>query len=143
MPEQATIAIRQEPVDTMMEFFGYAAKKAIPFDALRSFVKLASVFTSHKIDPETARAIAQSFEDRHGKLDDSYLRLTKFQKFIEDLSATMPERNAFIDQVKNLGLLGKPALEEYAKETGDWSHFLKRSEHDSKVDVAPRPEAKV
>lgn len=142
MSDQTLVAISQKPLGSILNFFGFTKQGSVPVAVLESLVAIASVFGSRKIDEETGVAIIKSFEDRFGKLDDAHLRVNKFREFISDLHKSTDSKQPFIDSVKSLGLLSKNELEEYAKETGDWSHFLKRSAHDSKLD-AMGPEAKV
>jgi hypothetical protein len=132
MSEQATVAIGQNQLGTLLSFLGFTKSSSIPLSVLQSILHISSVFTSHRIDNETGVSILKSFEDRFGKMDDIHLRVSKFHDFVNNINSTASNKAPFIDSVKSLGLLSKAELEEHAKETGDWSHFLKRSEQDSK-----------
>lgn len=116
----------------LLEAFGYGVGKSVPFGVMKTVAQLLGIFAERRIDDETAVAILRSFETQNGRLDDAHLRVNRFSKFIHGLHASTNSRQPFIDTVKNLGLLSKNELEEHAKETGDWTHFLKRAEKESK-----------
>lgn len=128
MSEQMTVAVTQMPMYSLLGFFGFGKDKAIPIDILKNIFELTGIFSQRKIDDETANALLKSYEAKFGMPDDIYLRVNNFHKFIKGIHETTLTRDPFIDQVKNLGLLSKSELEEYAKDTGDWSHFLKRAD---------------
>lgn len=82
-----------------------------------------SLFT-HKIDKETTIAIVKSFEERYGgATDDLLTRLSKFKTFLSMFDSTTD----LVQSVKNLGMLSKSDLEEYAKETGNWLPSIKQN----------------
>ena len=142
MSDETHIGISSSKIKTLLEALGFAKQSSIPIALLQPILKISGVMSAHGIDEETTVALLKSYESRFGTLDDPHLRVSKFHDFVASIHAAGHGRNAFIDQVKNLGLLSKSELEEHAKETGDWSHFLKRVEHDNQPNVA-RPEAAV
>ena len=133
MSEQMIFASKGSPTESLLEFFGYHKAKSVPLSVLQQIMSISSIFSAQSIDTETGTAILKSYEDRNGKLDDSHLRVNRFHSFIKDLSGNVSARSGLLDSVKNLGLLSKSDLEEYAKETGDWPHFLKHAERTVEV----------
>lgn len=140
MPEPIIPGGATRRARTLLEHLGYRAGKAIPFEVLQRVMKIQAIFAKHLIDEETGIGILQSFEQRSAPLDDIHLRVDKFATFVQSIKTD--SKTPFIDSVKNLGMLSKNELEEHAKETGDWTPFLKRSTNDSKLDEV-EPEAKV
>lgn len=137
MPEMTHYASSIKPLGTLLDFFGYSNQKVINIDILKQLTGILGVLSKRGIDEETAVSILKSYEDRNGKLDDSHLRVARFHDFLSEVDKTASDKTPFLDSVKNLGLLSKNELEEYAKETGDWSQFLKRSEADNEQKAQP------
>jgi len=132
MPEKMTISQPSRKVPSLLEYFLNPTQKSVPLSILQQLKAISTFLQDHSIDDETAVAIAQSYEARNGRLDDAHLRVSRFRTFVEAIPSEADPKQTLIDTVKTLGYLSKNELEEYAKDTGDWSQFLKRSSEDAK-----------
>ena len=94
-----------------------------------SYMDIIGALFVHKVDKETCLAIAKSFEEKYGRGgDDLGTRLDKFKGFLK----LFDSKTDLIQSVKNLGMLSKSDLEEYAQETGNWLPSIKRTMQDER-----------
>jgi len=126
MPDKTHVAIPQTRVDDLVTHFGLKGQVTVPTGVVRGLLEILSIMMTQDIDGETSVGIIKSFESKFGMHEDSNERVSKFLKFIKQIKGKEP----LLQTVKSLGLLSKAELEQYALETGDWSHFLRRLEKD-------------
>lgn len=125
MAEEALVALSPAGKSDLITHFGLTSISGNPPEISEPLFEIARIVSSQGIDMETAAGIARSFEERFGRGDDTKARVGKFLNFLRGISGG---KEALLDTVKSLGLYSKAELEEYAKETGDWSPFLRRIE---------------
>lgn len=116
----------QAPADAnnLISAFGFKFDGTLPATAANELLEIAGLFGKHSIDAETAAGLIRSYEHHSGQAEEPGIRIKNFLRFIRN----MPSREGLLDSVKSMGLFSKFELEEYARETGDWTHFLRRIE---------------
>jgi hypothetical protein len=102
---------------TIIELFGFSRNSNISDKDLSRINKSFNLIGDTSLFKELLRSFSKNFS-----LDKSILP-SKFLKFIEDSKKS----NSIVDYAKENGLMTKDEVEEEAKETGDWSRFLKKS----------------
>lgn len=122
MAETMRMAVPLKPVGSLMGHFG--VKNALDPRISKDFLALMALFQKHKVDDETALEVVRSYERKFGQAETTAARLGKVFKFLSSIE----ERGDLVATVRDLGMASKAELEEYAVETGDWGHFLKRVE---------------
>lgn len=119
MSEKLTVPVPYHPAVDLPRHFGVDYGSAN--DVL---AELRAIFAKHEIDEETAVGIAKSYERHFGALDTPALRVKRFSDFIKSIKT----KDGLLGTIQSMGLFSKAELENYAVDTGDWSHFLKRVE---------------
>lgn len=127
MSETDVAGIVQRPENSMAGYF--SLDPGVPPEHLKDFFELQTIFDKNGIDAETRIGILRSFEASAGTLDDPKLRITRALRFLRGCGTS---KEGLLDTVKSMGYYSKEELEQYARETGDWSHFLKRIETEKK-----------
>lgn len=103
-------------------------KSDAPMELMKDVSDIMSILYQDHIDSKEATELFQSFERRFGLHEDSKIRTEKFLAFLKDIK----ERGPILHTVKSMGLLSKTELRELAKETGDWTHLLRRLDKEKK-----------
>ena len=129
MSEAVQTALPPQAVtESLISIFGLQGQDAMPSDLVAGLLEITQVLSKEGVDAETASGIIKSFELKAGQAEDSKQRVGKFLNFLRQCSG----KTGLLDTVKSLGFYSKAELEEYAKDTGDWTPFLKRVSKESK-----------
>lgn len=123
-----TIGVTNSCACTFRDFF---RASSLSSQAVIKLSQILNLLGLNQIDEETGLGILRSYESKFGAADDSAHRLDRFHGFL----TSMQTKEGILDSIKSVGLYSKSEMEEYAKETGDWGHFLKRVDSEKSESV--------